>query len=59
MKKVKFMTKLATVWLVGLFTAGLINLGSVFAHPISEWSIWAIAAQVDPQRDLFVLENML
>jgi hypothetical protein len=46
MKKVKFMTKLATVWLVGLFMEGMITLGSVFAHPISEWSIWAIAAQV-------------
>lgn len=46
MKQIKFMTKLATVWLIGLFMEGMITLGSVFAHPISEWGLWAIVGQV-------------
>lgn len=45
MRQIKFMTKLATVWLIGLFMEGLITLGSAFAVPFSEWSVWAIVAQ--------------
>ncbi len=45
MKQIKFMTKLATVWLIGLFMEGMITLGSVLAHPISEWGLWATVGQ--------------
>lgn len=45
MKTIKFITKLATVWLLGIFAEGLVTFGSVFAIPMSEWGVFTWLAQ--------------
>jgi hypothetical protein len=39
MNTIKFITKLATVWLIGFFVEALITAGQVFAYPMSEWGV--------------------
>lgn len=45
MKTVKFLTKLATVWIIGLFVEGLLTFGAIFATPFNEWNMWGYIAQ--------------
>ena len=45
MKQIKFLTKLATVWIIGLFAEGLLTFGAIFATPFNEWNMWGYIAQ--------------